>query len=247
MGTLSGATALVTGASRGIGRAIAVKLAEEGASVAGLDVAEDALRETGRIVEDLGVEFLHLEGDVSHFDEFSAAIEDTTDHFDCLDILVNNAGITRDNLMIRMSEEDWEQVLAVNLTGVFNGIKAVSRTMMKQRRGRIINIASVVGILGNAGQANYAASKGGVIALTKSAARELASRHVTVNAVAPGFITTAMTEKLSQQARQAALEDIPLDRLGEPEEVAGAVAFLAGPAAQYITGQVLCVDGGMAM
>jgi 3-oxoacyl-[acyl-carrier protein] reductase len=161
--------------------------------------------------------------------------------------MVNNAGITRDNLIIRMSSEDWEKVLAINLTGVFNGIKAAVRPMAKQRSGRIISIASVVGIIGNAGQANYAASKAGVIGLTKTAARELASRNVNVNAVAPGFIVTPMTDKLTEEARKALVAKIPVARLGQPEDVAGAVLFLAGPDSAYVTGHVIAVDGGMAM
>ncbi|MGD2173851.1 MAG: 3-oxoacyl-[acyl-carrier-protein] reductase [Candidatus Brocadiaceae bacterium] len=247
MSSLNGKNALVTGASQGIGRAISLRLAQDGASVAGLDVQEEALQETAALVEEAGVRFVPLKADVTDFDQLGEAASTAADALGSLDILVNNAGITRDNLLIRMSDEDWDKVLAVNLKGVFNGIKAVARTMMRQRAGRIVNIASVVGVVGNAGQANYSASKGGVIALTKSAARELASRNINVNAVAPGFIVTAMTDGLSEDATQAAMANIPFGRFGQPEDVAAAVAFLAGPDSEYITGQVIRVDGGMVM
>ncbi len=247
MKALEGKTAIVTGASRGIGRAISLRLAAQGANVAGLDVVMDALKETGELVRAEGVEFLALEADVSQFDALGDAVAEVTEAFESVDVLVNNAGITRDGLLIRMGDEDWDKVLAINLKGVFNGIKAVARTMSRQRSGRIVNIASVVGLVGNAGQANYSASKAGVIGLTKTAARELASRDVTVNAVAPGFIETPMTDKLSEAAREASLAQIPLGRFGQAEDVAGAVLFLSGPDAGYITGQVIVVDGGMAM
>lgn len=247
MKPLEGKAALVTGASRGIGRAICLKLAGAGANVAGMDVMMEGLEETGRLVREQGVQFLALQGDVSQFEQVQGCVVKVTETFGTLDILVNNAGITRDNLLIRMSDEDWNRVLAINLTGVFNGIKAAVRPMAKQRSGRIINIASVVGIIGNAGQANYAASKAGAIGLTKAAARELASRNVNVNAVAPGFIVTPMTDKLTEEARKALLAQIPVARLGQPEDVAGAVLFLAGPDSAYVTGHVIAVDGGMAM
>jgi len=247
MRVLEGKTALVTGASRGIGRAICLRLAEAGANVVGVDVVTDALEETGVIVREKGTQLLALQADVSQFAQVQEAVNQATQRFDTLDVLVNNAGITRDSLLVRMTDEDWSRVLAINLTGVFNGIKAAARPMSKQRSGRIISIASVVGITGNAGQANYSASKAGVIALTKTAARELASRNVNVNAVAPGFIVTPMTDKLTEEARQEMLKRIPLARFGQPEDVAAAVLFLAGPDAAYITGHVLIVDGGMAM
>ena len=247
MKPLEGQTAVVTGASRGIGRAICLKLAEAGAHVAGLDILLDSLEETGQMVRDRDVQFLALEADVSQFPQVQAALKQAAEQFDTLDVLVNNAGITRDNLLLRISEEDWAKVLAINLTGVFNGIKAVARIMSRQRSGRIINIASTVGITGNVGQANYSASKAGVIGLTKTAARELARRNVTVNAVAPGFILTPMTEKLSDEARQGSLAQIPLGRFGTAEDVAGVVLFLAGPDAAYLTGKVIPVDGGLVM
>ncbi len=247
MKPLEGKTALVTGASRGIGRAICLKLAEAGANIAGLDVIPEALEETGALVREKGVKFLGLQADVSQLAQMQEAVGKVTEAFGALDILVNNAGITRDNLLARMEEKDWNLVLSINLTGVFNGVKAASRPMVKQRSGRIVNIASVVGIIGNAGQANYSASKAGVIGLTKSAARELASRNINVNAVAPGFIVTPMTDKLTEEARKALLGQIPVGRFGQPEEVANAVFFLVGPDSAYVTGHVLNVDGGMAM
>jgi 3-oxoacyl-[acyl-carrier protein] reductase len=247
MKPLEGKTAVVTGAARGIGRAICLKLAEQGANVVGIDVIPEALEEAGSLVREHGVEFLALQADVSRSDQMKDAVARAAEAFGSIDIMVNNAGITRDNLLIRMDDEEWDQVLAINLKGVFNGIRAVARIMSKQRSGRIINIASVVGIRGNAGQANYSASKAGVIGLTKTAARELARRNVTVNAVAPGFIETPMTAQLSQEAREANLAAIPSGRFGQPEDVAAVVAFLASPDSGYVTGEVIRVDGGMAM
>ncbi len=247
MGALEGRTAMVTGASRGIGRAICLRLAAAGASIAGLDIELDQLAETGELVREKGTEFLSIEADVSSLQQMQKAVERTTERFGSLDVMVNNAGITRDNLLIRMSQEDWQKVISINLTGVFNGVKAVSRVMMRQKSGSIISISSVVGLVGNAGQANYAASKAGVIGLTKAAARELARREVRVNAVAPGYITTRMTERLPEESRKALRAQIPLQRLGEPEDVANAVLFLASDASRYLTGQVISVDGGMAM
>ena len=247
MKPLEGKTAVVTGAARGIGRAICVKLAEAGANVAGLDIAMDTMDETADLVKAQGVQFLALEGNVTKIEDLQAAFGKTIEQFGSLDILVNNAGITRDGLLIRMDEADWRAVLDINLTGVFNGIKAAARQMMKQRSGRIISIASVVGMIGNAGQANYSASKAGVIGLTKTAAREFASRNINVNAVTPGFIVTAMTDKLSDEDKDKLHAQIPVRRLGTPEDVACAVLFLAGPLSAYVTGQVIRVDGGMVM
>lgn len=247
MRPLAGKTAIVTGAARGIGRAICLKLAEAGANIAGMDVAADSLEETGSLVREKGVEFLGLQADVSQFSQVQEAVAGAAETFGSIDVMVNNAGITRDSLLIRMDDDQWDRVLAINLKGTFNGIKAVARTMSKQRSGRIINMASVVGLTGNVGQANYSASKAGVIALTKTAARELARRNVTVNAVAPGFIETPMTDQLNEEARQATLSAIPIGRFGQPEDVAGVVAFLAGPDSAYLTGVVIRVDGGMAM
>jgi 3-oxoacyl-[acyl-carrier protein] reductase len=247
MGCLDGRNALITGASRGIGRAIAVRLAEAGADVAGLDIDSDPLQETGELVEQLDRQFLPIEADVTSLVQMQEAVDRTVEELGSVDVLVNNAGITRDNLLIRMSEEDWESVISINLTGVFNGVKAVARQMMRQRNGSIVNISSVVGLLGNPGQVNYSASKAGVLGITKSTAREVAKRGVRVNAVAPGYIQTRMTEELNEEARQALMDQIPLQTLGEPENVADAVLFLASDASSYITGQVISVDGGMAM
>lgn len=240
--------ALVTGAARGIGQVIAIALAEPGTTVYINDVAhwEKAARTQEGVAEKGGVARL-LEFDVTDAAAVEQAVDRIVKDSGRLDILVNNAGITRDNLLMRMKEEDWDLVLAVNLKGAYNCTKAVSKPMIKQRSGRIINISSVVGVMGNPGQANYAASKAGLIGLTKAAARELASRNITVNAVAPGFITTEMTEALPDKTREMMLAQIPLNRFGAPEEVAYAVAFLASEQAAYITGQVIHVNGGMLM
>ncbi|MGV3489400.1 MAG: 3-oxoacyl-[acyl-carrier-protein] reductase [Tuberibacillus sp.] len=243
-----GQTALVTGASRGIGRAVAIELAKQGFNVA-VNYAGNA-ELANRVVEEikaLGREAIALQGDVSQADDVQEMVKKVTETFGSLDVLVNNAGITRDNLLMRMKEEDWDAVINTNLKGVFNTTKAVSRTMMKQKRGKIINLASVVGIVGNPGQANYVAAKAGVIGLTKSSAKELAARNINVNAVAPGFITTDMTENLPEEAKNQMLSQIPLARFGSPEDVAKVVSFLASSASDYMTGQVLCVDGGMVM
>ncbi|MEK0313309.1 3-oxoacyl-[acyl-carrier-protein] reductase [Cohnella sp. 56] len=245
---LSGKTALVTGASRGIGRAIAIALAEAGCDVVvNYAGGEAAARETADAIEALGRKAVLAQANVGKAAEFEAMVQTAIETLGKLDILVNNAGITRDNLIMRMKEEEFDAVIETNLKGVFNGIKAVTRPMMKQRYGRIINISSVVGVLGNAGQANYVAAKAGVIGLTKSAARELASRGITVNAVAPGFIETDMTDKLPADIREAMLKDIPLGRMGRPEEIALSVVYLASDSASYMTGQTLHVDGGMYM
>jgi 3-oxoacyl-(acyl-carrier-protein) reductase len=246
--SLEGKKALVTGASRGIGRAIAVALAEAGADVAiNYSGSEAAAADTAKAVEALGRRAIVLKANVGKTDEFEAMVKEVVDQFGSIDILVNNAGITRDNLIMRMKEEEFDQVIETNLKGVFNGIKAVTRPMMKQRSGRIINISSVVGVLGNPGQANYVAAKAGVIGLTKSSARELASRGITVNCIAPGFIQTDMTDKLSDEMKESLSSQIPLSRLGAAEDIAAAVRFLASDAASYMTGQTVHIDGGMYM
>lgn len=239
--------AIVTGGGRGIGREIALALAKEGAQIALVDIDENTLQETAKDIEALNVKAITIKADVSKPVDTERIAEETIKAFNRIDILVNNAGITRDNLIMRMKEEEWDKVLAINLKGTFNCTKAVVRYMMKERSGKIINIASIIGLGGNAGQANYAASKAGVIALTKSAAKEFASRNINVNAVAPGFIQTAMTDVLSGEVKGKMQERIPLGRLGTPQDVASAVLFLAGDAANYITGQTIVVDGGMVM
>lgn len=245
---LKGQTALVTGASRGIGRSIALGLADLGANVAvNYAGSEAAAAEVVEAIRAKGVSAIAVKSNVGRSEEADAMVKQVLETFGRIDILVNNAGITRDNLIMRMKEEEFDQVIETNLKGVFNCLKAVTRPMMKQRYGRIINISSVVGALGNPGQANYVAAKAGVIGLTKSAARELASRGITVNAVAPGFIDTDMTRELPEDMREGLLGGIPLARLGQPEEIAGVVAFLASSSASYMTGQVLHVDGGMYM
>jgi 3-oxoacyl-[acyl-carrier protein] reductase len=245
---LTGKIALVTGASRGIGRAIALGLAEAGADIV-INYAgnEQAAREVAEQVEQLGRRSFLIRADVADAAQVEDMIKQTLERFERLDILVNNAGITRDNLLMRMKEEEFDQVINTNLKGVFNCMKAVTRPMMKQRSGRIINISSVVGVLGNPGQANYVAAKAGVIGLTKSAARELASRGITVNCVAPGFIETDMTDKLTEELKNQMLAQIPLSRLGQPEDIARAVKFLASGESSYMTGQTIHVDGGMYM
>ncbi|MBW1991238.1 MAG: 3-oxoacyl-[acyl-carrier-protein] reductase [Deltaproteobacteria bacterium] len=246
--TAENRVALVTGAARGIGQVIAITLARPGLTVYINDVAHwDGAAQTKKGVEDQGGTAHILEFDVTDAAAVEQAVDRIVKESGRLDILVNNAGITRDNLIARLKEEDWDLVLAVNLKGAYNCIRAATRAMLKQRYGRIINISSVVGFMGNPGQANYAASKAGLIGLTKSVARELASRHITVNAVAPGFITTEMTEALPEKTKELMLAQIPLNRFGTPEEVAHAVAFLASEQAAYITGQVIHVNGGMLM
>jgi 3-oxoacyl-[acyl-carrier protein] reductase len=239
--------AVVTGAGRGIGRAIALQLAGEEARVVCWDVAGDLAAETARLVSGSGSEGVAYTVDVTDPQGVTAAAEAVVKRFSRMDILINNAGITRDNLLIRMTPEQWDQVLAVNLKGAFLCTRAFARQMMKQRSGRIVNIASVVGLMGNAGQANYSASKAGLIGLTKSVARELSSRSITVNALAPGFIETDMTRELNEQNKDAFLQAIPLGRYGQPEDIAGVVSFLVSKDAGYITGQVINVDGGMLM
>ena len=247
MGMFDGKTAVVTGAARGIGRAIAEKLASEGADLALCDLDADWVADTAAAVEALGKTAKCYSVDVRSMQGVQDAVGAIMGDFSKVDILVNNAGITKDTFLARMSEEDWDAVIAVNLKGTFLFTKAVSRLMMKQRSGAIVNIASIIGLIGNAGQCNYAASKAGVIALTKSAAKELATRNVRVNAVAPGFIKTKMTETLSEDVQQQMLGVIPMKRFGEPQDVARVVAFLASEASAYMTGQVLTVSGGMVM
>lgn len=239
---------IITGAAQGIGKAIALNLAKEGAKICLWDINLEEAEKTNEEIRQLSnVETLVSKVDITNYSEVEENVKKVLDKFFRIDILVNNAGIARDNLILRMSEEEWNQVLDVNLKGVFNCIKAASRTMIKQHYGKIVNIASVVGLIGNIGQANYAASKGGVIALTKTCAREFASRGINVNAIAPGFIKTVMTEKLDEKIKQNLLNQIPLGRLGEPEEVAKLVLFLVSEEANYITGQVISIDGGMHM
>ncbi|MCK9582243.1 MAG: 3-oxoacyl-[acyl-carrier-protein] reductase [Endomicrobiales bacterium] len=243
---LKGQVAIVTGSAQGIGRSVAEALAAEGCSVVISDINDAlALQTANEIKEQFKVETLAIAANVAVLEQCENLIQKSIDKFSKINILINNAGITRDNLILRMSEQEWDSVIAVNLKGVFNCIKAVSRVMLKARGGKIVNIASVVGQMGNAGQANYSASKGGVIALTKTCAREFSSRNINVNAVAPGFIKTAMTNALSEEAKKKLADQIPLGRLGEARDIAKAVVFLCTEDSSYITGQVIAVNGGM--
>ena len=245
---LDGKTAIVTGGSRGIGRSICVALAKAGANVVTCYAnGADGANETVKLCEELGVKAMAMKADVANYEDVSAMVAKTKEEFGSIDILVNNAGITKDNLMLKMTEADFEQVIDTNLKGAFLFTKDVSKIMLKQRSGRIINISSVVGVFGNAGQVNYAASKAGLIGMTKSVAKELASRGITSNAIAPGFIETDMTASLNESVADEMLKAIPLKRMGTGEDIANAVVFLASDMASYITGQVICVDGGMAM
>ena len=243
---LASEVAIITGAARGIGRSVALALVKEGAAVVLSDVM-DAVHETAAEIRQAGGQAVSVTGNVTKFEDCEAMVAEAIKSFGKLDILVNNAGITKDNLLLRMTEDDWDAVININLKGTFLCTKAAIKPMMKQRSGKIVNIASVIGLMGNPGQANYAASKGGVISFTKTMAKELGSRHIRVNAVAPGFIESKMTEVLAEEARANLMGLIPLGTLGKPEHVADAVCFLASPAAAYITGQVLQVDGGMAI
>jgi 3-oxoacyl-[acyl-carrier protein] reductase len=246
MELLKGKNAVITGAARGIGKTIAIEFARQGANVAISDLKMDEnLQSTAKQVEELGVKVLAYASDASDFDASQEFIDKVVEEFGGVDILVNNAGITRDNLLMRMSEADFDLVMNVNLKSVFNLTKAVQRVMLKQRSGSIINMASIVGLEGNAGQANYAASKSGIIGFTKSVAQELGSRNIRCNAVAPGFIVTEMTGQLTDEVREAWIKEIPLKREGTPEDVAKTCIFLACDLSEYVTGQVLSVDGGM--
>jgi 3-oxoacyl-[acyl-carrier protein] reductase len=242
---LTNQVALVTGASRGLGKAIALALAAEGASIAAVARSEDALKDTVETIRAAGGTVEPYAVDVA--DSADAAVEKIAARFQHIDILVNNAGVTRDGLLARMTGEAWDAVINTNLKGAFHLTRPVGRLMVKQRSGKIVNISSVIGLMGNAGQANYAASKAGLIGFSKSVAREFASRGITCNVVCPGFIDTDMTKDLGDDLKKKLLERIPLQRLGKPEDIAGVVAFLCSPAANYITGQILTVDGGMVM
>ncbi len=245
---LEGKIAVVTGAGRGIGKGIALAMAREGAKVIiNYNGSKERAEEVVAEIEKNGGQAAAIQCNVSDFEQAKEFYANVVKEYGRIDILVNNAGITRDNLIMKMSEEEFSDVIQTNLMGTFHGIKFVTRPMMKQRAGRIINIASVSGVIGNMGQANYSASKAGVIGLTKAAAKELASRNITVNAVAPGFIATEMTDKLKDAVKEEAVKTIPLGEFGKVEDIAEAVVFLASDRARYITGQVLCVDGGIAM
>jgi 3-oxoacyl-[acyl-carrier protein] reductase len=237
--------AIVTGGAQGIGKAIAVKLAGAGASVAVVDINLEQAAATAEEIKALGVRAIALRVDVADHAAVVAVVKEVIEQLGRVDVLVNNAGITRDNLLLRMKPEDFDLVLAINLKGTFNFTSAILPSMVKQRSGRIVNVASIMGLVGNAGQANYSASKAGVIGLTRSTAKEVASRGITVNAVAPGFIETAMTQKLSEAARAEILKRVPLGSVGQPEDVANGVLFLASDLARYVTGHVLVIDGGM--
>ena len=247
MFSLANKVAIVTGASRGIGSAIAHNLSKAGAKIVLISRSIDALKSVEAEIKSNGGDAISIAADVSNLQSFTDAVSQVVETWRTVDILINNAGITRDNIIMRLKEEDWDAVIDINLKGCFNGIKSVTRPMMRARCGRIINITSVIGLMGNSGQSNYAASKAGILGLTKSIAKELGSRNITVNAIAPGYIQTEMTDNLDEPSRDNLIKSIPLQRLGQPQEIADLVCFLASNEAAYITGQTLNVDGGMVM
>jgi 3-oxoacyl-[acyl-carrier protein] reductase len=242
---LKNKVAIITGASRGIGKSVAQELSKSGAHVVCVSRSGDDLLKISNKLNDEGFSSSFFVCDVSDFSDFKKLIDDTVSKFNRVDILVNNAGITKDNLIMRMPESDWDKVIDVNLKGVFNGIKAVARQMMKQKHGRIINISSIVGLIGNPGQANYTASKAGIIGLGKAVSKELASRNITVNSIAPGYIETDMVEDIQETVKEDLFKQIPLGRIGKPSDIATAVLYLASDEAGYVTGQTLTIDGGM--
>ena len=245
MFSLKNKVAIVTGASRGIGKSITETLAKAGAHVVCASRTKDDLDSLVNSLNGKGLSTSYFSCDVSRLEDFKSLIDDTVSNHDSIDILINNAGITKDTLIMRMTENDWDTVIDINLKGVFNGIKCVTRQMMKQKYGRIINISSIVGLIGNPGQVNYAASKAGIIGLSKATAKELASRNITVNTIAPGYISTEMSDAIEEKTKENLLNQIPLGRIGSPEDIANMALYLASDQASYITGQTIAIDGGM--